>query len=174
MDFFLKKNEKWLEVNMSFPTCSNIDKSGKHDRPLQKFSSLHERSKRRRTKELRRNFTSEELSHATQMSLSSSGQIIASVLLPIGQLSEEAQESRNKDVKKYREGFSRKCSRRKTMEDVLNQLLVSSDPYISSLRKLPKQKIKELLPEAKQLLSIYNIDDISLQDSDQILCIIHK
>lgn len=57
-------------------------------------------------------------------------QIIASALLPIGQLFEKAQESRNKDIKKYREGFSQKCSREKTMEDVLNWLLVSSDPYI--------------------------------------------
>jgi len=95
-------------------------------------------------------------------------QIIASALLPIGQLSEEAQESRNKDIKKYREGFSRKCSREKTMEDVLNWLLVSSDPYISSLRKLPQKKLKELSPEARQLLSNDNIKDIS-EDSDSDL-----
>lgn len=80
-------------------------------------------------------------------------QIIASAALPIGQLSEEAQEARNKDIKKYREGFSRKCSRERTMQDVLNWLLVSSDPYISSLRELPIKKQKTLCSDALGLLS---------------------
>ncbi|XP_024875226.1 uncharacterized protein LOC112456728 [Temnothorax curvispinosus] len=79
-------------------------------------------------------------------------QIIESALLPIGQLSEDAQEARNKDIKKYRESFSRKCSRTKTMEDVFNWLTVSSDPYISSLRKLPQKKLNSFLPEAVELL----------------------
>lgn len=79
-------------------------------------------------------------------------QIIDSALLPIGQLSEDAQEARNKDIKKYREGFWRKCCRTKTMEDVFNWLTVSSDPYISSLRKLPSKKLNSFLPEAVQLL----------------------
>ncbi|XP_071580928.1 uncharacterized protein [Temnothorax nylanderi] len=93
-------------------------------------------------------------------------QIIASALLPIGQLSEEAREA-CKDVKKYREGFSRKCSREKTMEDVLNWLLVSSDPYISSLRKLPKKKLKELSPEAIQLLLSLDLTATDCEDSDK-------
>jgi hypothetical protein len=72
-------------------------------------------------------------------------QIIASALLPIGQLSEDAQEARNKDIKRYREDFSRKCSREKPMEDVFYRLMVTSDPYISSIRKLPqKKKLKSL------------------------------
>lgn len=41
-------------------------------------------------------------------------EIIAHALLPIGQLSEEAQESRNKDFKNYREHHSRKSSRENT------------------------------------------------------------
>lgn len=79
-------------------------------------------------------------------------QIIESALLPIGQLSEDAQEARNKDIKKYRKAFSRKCFRTKTMEDVFNWLTVSSDPYISSIRKLPSKKLNSFLPEAVQLL----------------------
>jgi hypothetical protein len=41
-------------------------------------------------------------------------------------------------------------------EDVFNLLLVSSDPLISSLRKLPKKATKtyEYLPEALKLLDI--------------------
>ncbi|XP_071576607.1 uncharacterized protein [Temnothorax nylanderi] len=79
-------------------------------------------------------------------------QIIAHALLPIGQLSEDAQETQNKDIKRYREDFSRKCSRAKTMEDIFNRLMVSSDPYISSIRKLPQKKLKSLSREAVELL----------------------
>ncbi|KAK4871438.1 hypothetical protein RN001_016456 [Aquatica leii] len=58
--------------------------------------------------------------------------IIETALLPIGQLSEEAQEANNKMLKKYREGYSRKISRDKTNEDIINRLLISSDPPITT------------------------------------------
>jgi hypothetical protein len=61
-------------------------------------------------------------------------------LLSIGMISEEAQEARNKDIKKYLVGFFRKCSRSKSMENILNLLLISSDPLISSMRQLPRKK----------------------------------
>ena len=97
-------------------------------------------------------------------------EVIEKAILPIGQLSEEAQEARNKDIKKYRSDFSRKFSRVKTMEDVFNRLLVSSDPYISSLRKLPKKKLKQFLPEALELLiansSQNKLGIVSKVDSD--------
>lgn len=79
-------------------------------------------------------------------------EIIDSALLPIGQLSEEAQEARNKDFKKGREFHSRKCSREKCNQDILNFLLLSSDPIISSMRKLPKKKIQSLPKEACDLI----------------------
>lgn len=79
-------------------------------------------------------------------------EIIAHALLPIGQLSEDAQESRNKDIKRFRENFSRKCSREINMQDVFNRLLVTSDPYISNVRKLPLKPLKTLAPEAVELL----------------------
>lgn len=80
--------------------------------------------------------------------------------MPIGQLSEEAQEARNKDFRKYREDFSRKMSRKVTMEDVFNRLLVSSDPYISSMRNLPKKGLKTYSKEVLDLLQPpdYNLD----------------
>jgi len=74
------------------------------------------------------------LIHGTQI-------IEALSILPIGQFSEESQEARNKDIKNYREGFSRKFSRIKNVENVFNRLLVSSYPFISSLRPLPQKKI---------------------------------
>lgn len=72
--------------------------------------------------------------------------------LPIGQMSEDAQEARNKDIKKYRESFARKHSRTATMEDIFNRLLLTSDPYISSMGKEYPKKGKSLSPEALQML----------------------
>jgi hypothetical protein len=80
--------------------------------------------------------------------------IVAGAILPIGQESEEAQKSRNKDLKYFRRSHSRKISRSPKNEDVFNLLLVSSDPLISSLRKLPKKATKTYLPEALNLLDI--------------------
>lgn len=68
-----------------------------------------------------------------------STEIIAHALLSIGEMSEDAQESCNKYINRYCQDFTRKCSRTKTMEDLFLHLLVASDPFISSLRKLPKK-----------------------------------
>lgn len=65
-------------------------------------------------------------------------EIIKSFIVPIGKLSEEAQEARNKDFKRFRENNTRKCSREDTNIDLLHILLISSDPYISSLRNILK------------------------------------
>lgn len=57
--------------------------------------------------------------------------IIVATILPIGQLSEEAQEARNKDCRKYRELFARKTLRVATNTDLFHRLLISSDPFIT-------------------------------------------
>lgn len=92
--------------------------------------------------------------------------VISSAILPIGQLSEEAQEARNKDIRNYREGFSRKFSRTQNMEDIFYRLLVSSDPYISSLRKLPKKKLKYFPTDVLQLLESPDIDELPNDNFD--------
>ena len=56
-------------------------------------------------------------------------------------MSEESQEARNKDFKNYRENFSQKTSRRATYTDLINRLLVSSDPVISPLHKSTSRRI---------------------------------
>jgi len=55
----------------------------------------------------------------------------------IGELSGEASESRNKDIKVYRKQNTRKGSRIATNTDLKSRLLLSSDPFITGLRKLP-------------------------------------
>ena len=49
--------------------------------------------------------------------------IIQNAVVPIGLLSEEAQERKNKDIKRYRQDFTRKFSRKQTMEDLFHQLI---------------------------------------------------
>jgi len=78
--------------------------------------------------------------------------IIKAAPLPIGQLSEDAQEARNKDIRRFREHLSRISKRTKTMQDVLNNLLVSSDPHISSLQPRKVDDGKPLPPEVRELL----------------------
>ena len=80
-------------------------------------------------------------------------EIIKHALLPIGQLSEEAQETKHKDFKKFRAKNGRKYSRIATNEDIFNRLLLTSDPYISTFRiKSYKKKVKKLDPEAAELI----------------------
>lgn len=79
-------------------------------------------------------------------------QIIQHSMLPIGDLSEEAQEKRNKDYRFFREHNTRKMSMYCTNEDLINVLLSTSDPYISSIRQKWKSSNIELDEEAKQLL----------------------
>lgn len=49
-----------------------------------------------------------------------STEVIKMAIVPIGQLSEEAQEARNKDCRRFREHNTRKCSRHATNRDLLN------------------------------------------------------
>lgn len=73
--------------------------------------------------------------------------IIENALLPIGQLSEEAAEARNKHFRCYRQDFARKFSREMCNQDIFNRLLLSSDPLLSSTRTIKKRKAETFLPE---------------------------
>ena len=78
--------------------------------------------------------------------LTHGNQVIRLKRLPMGMLSEEAKGSRNKEFKKFREHFERKCSRVKTNEDLMRRLFCSSDPFITSLRKSEAPRKKNNLP----------------------------
>lgn len=84
--------------------------------------------------------------------------IISNAMLPRGQLSEEAQEARNKDLKNYRRGHTRKHSREATNEDLLHSLLISSDPFITSLKPPPRKPINVFSADVMKLLVAPNID----------------
>ncbi|GBL72341.1 hypothetical protein AVEN_115281-1 [Araneus ventricosus] len=93
-------------------------------------------------------------------------QIVEHTILPIGQLSEEAQEARNKDFKKIREQFSRKFSRQIALEDVIHMLLITSDPVITKLRNNSKKHETRLLEEAALLLKNNTTIEYSSSDKD--------
>lgn len=73
--------------------------------------------------------------------------------LPIGILSEEAGEARNKDFRNTRERHTRKTGRLQNNEDIIHNFLISSDPYISHLKpKYTNFKSSRMFPEATQLI----------------------
>ena len=86
-------------------------------------------------------------------------------------MSEEAQEARNKDIRRYRESFTRKSSRLNTNEDLIKRLLISSDPYITSLRKSIKNLNKILSTSVLKLLNLEltanTEDDINNSSNDE-------
>lgn len=78
--------------------------------------------------------------------------VIQHALLPIGTLSEEAAEARNKHFRNYRKNFARKFSREDCNLDVLNRLLLTSDPFMSSIRIQVKKKAKPFSATALEML----------------------
>ena len=66
---FLKNNEEWLKTSLKLPSWS----SHKPGRPVKQFHELSERSKRRRTEELRAHIPVEELTFAARVSQGTSG-----------------------------------------------------------------------------------------------------
>ena len=75
--------------------------------------------------------------------------ILSSSVLPIGMMSEEAQESRNKDNKIYRRMHARKTSRTDNISDVFHRLMVTGDIVISS-KSLRIQKSQPLPPDVQK------------------------
>ena len=74
------------------------------------------------------------------------------MLMPIGLLNEKAKEARNKDNKYFRVHHTRKTNRISGNEDHLQNLLLSSDPIISSFRRKKSHSSSTLSPEVISLL----------------------
>lgn len=90
------------------------------------------------------------------------------------QLSEEAAEARNKHFRMYRVRYARKFSREVCNRDILNRLLLSSDPFLSCSRQRPRKRSKPFTSETLSLLlpgkpssynSMSNEDDV---DEDEV------
>lgn len=68
--------------------------------------------------------------------------------MPMWMFSEEVQESRNKDTRNYREFHAQKFTRKENVEDIVNMLLVFSDPVITSMRRTKKKRNDGNLPKS--------------------------
>lgn len=80
--------------------------------------------------------------------------VIDYALASIGQLSEEAAESNNKNIKQFRLNHTRKISRVATNTDLLHRLLLSSDPFITSLRQVSMKRKEEHSQDVLDLLCV--------------------
>lgn len=81
--------------------------------------------------------------------------------LPIGMLSEEALEATHKVIRKNRLNHTRKNSRANSNADLLNHLLISSDPLISASRKTSNSSSRLNLEDIKKYLYLEIPDDTS-------------
>ncbi|CAF1343752.1 unnamed protein product [Rotaria sordida] len=80
----------------------------------------------------------------------------------LGELSDEALESCNKDVRNYREFLSRKCGHIMNLTDVFNRLFIRSDPLI---RKVIKDSFSKRQTRVSEILiKPENEDDKLLND----------
>lgn len=94
--------------------------------------------------------------------------IIKNALLPIGQLSEEAAEARNKHFRLYRENYARKFSREECNIDIYNRLLLSSDPLLSIMKQTKKRiKVRSFCPETIKMLLPADPNESSTSDTDE-------
>lgn len=72
--------------------------------------------------------------------------------IPIGMLSEEASEARNKDFRNVRMTHTRKIGWVQTNLDIIHIFLISSEPYISHIKPKFARLHKQLFPETSALI----------------------
>jgi type II secretory pathway component HofQ len=70
-----------------------------------------------------------------------------------GRLTEQASEARNKDVRRFLAFHVRRFKRLAADRDLLNNLLITSDPLINSVRNVKLKNSKYLFPKALQIES---------------------
>ncbi|CAH0547032.1 unnamed protein product [Brassicogethes aeneus] len=87
------------------------------------------------------------------------------VQLPIGELSEEAQESKNKGIKKFRDPFTTKVNLKRVNTDLFKRLIISSDAYLSSLAI--RRKKMNLKSDIRPFILIHENDDGNYDENDE-------
>lgn len=78
--------------------------------------------------------------------------IIDAFSLPIGELSEDALEARHKEVRNHRLSHTRKISRAASNKDLMGILLLTSDPFLASKRKISNKKMLRSNEEVNKYL----------------------
>ena len=93
-------------------------------------------------------------------------QVIEIAVLPIGMLSEEAQESRNKDFRKFRALKICQTSRINNLQDVLNRMILTSDPVLTYKCEITCPKQVPLKKSVIDLLQSSPMDEESGSDEE--------
>lgn len=89
--------------------------------------------------------------------------------LPLGVLSEEGAESKNKDYRNDRQHHARKCGRRQNLTDVFLRSMETSDPLISMVsakKRREAHKTQPLPAEVQQLLRDYTPPEAEEDDDE--------
>lgn len=94
-------------------------------------------------------------------------EIIKSFILPVGLYAEDAQETRTKDLRRFRLNHTRKIGRIESNTDLLIRLILSSDPYIKYLGGGRSKKTIDFDPEVLDLLIIDPAQFDNLEEETQ-------
>ncbi|CAG9558530.1 unnamed protein product [Danaus chrysippus] len=164
-DRFMKKNERWLSNSIPVHTWKQNTKPG---RPSKDFQELTDRSKRRKTKQLREEVPVEVLTFAASVSQNVSGNAAASKLIKDATSSPTRAKRYRKvinttqepKIKKYTSDealriFIEGGFRRKQWE---LQHKSTKDPFISCLRKLNPSKSQPFMRETIELFEPEELD----------------
>lgn len=89
-------------------------------------------------------------------------QVIENLCIPVGQASEEGSEVKHKDIRFHRQHHTCKISRIRSTRDLMNCMLVTSDPVISVLQKQKHHKKKCPLPP--DVLALLEASPICMSD----------
>ena len=93
-----------------------------------------------------------ELTPTVHKILDHAADVIRFLPVAVGVFTEEAQEARHKEVRRFRLYRTRKCSNGKSNLDLFDRLLVSSDLAVAERRRPVKSKQRALEPAAQELL----------------------
>ena len=79
--------------------------------------------------------------------------VIKHALLPVGQLSEDTAEARNKHFRLSRQNYARNFSTREACNrEVINILLLTPDPILAEIRPTSRNKYKTISDKAAEML----------------------
>lgn len=153
--FFFQKYHDWLIKPVTFPILEVVTTlaTSVRARPTKEFLTSSERSKRRKTEELRSSFSPQELAYATQVSLRSTGQLAASKLVKEAALCTPTRAS------KYRKSFKVTTETPLTSEGALSILIeckLSKSQY-QGIRLISLEQNCKLYPSYKKVLEAKNL-----------------
>lgn len=85
--------------------------------------------------------------------------ILSHFEIPIGEMAEDCLEARHKEVRKERLQHTRKSSRENSNRDLMNRLLLTSDPFLAAHRKQITKNREVTEFDDDDLIHLYLIEE---------------